>query len=99
MVVGPSDITVNKQLGPENSSRTSDRLSDVKFGMNLDVLAEITVRENHYWKSDQSQDSLQNDQSTGYRSFSICKGCHPSILVQFNIDAAICSDIYDVKMV
>ena len=37
-------------------------------GTNLDVLAEITVRENHYWKSDQSQDSLQNDQSTGYRS-------------------------------
>ena len=56
---------------------------------NLDVLAEITVRENHYWKSDQSQDSLQNDQSpsveenglkngyddesTGYYSVSICK--------------------------
>ena len=46
---------------------------DVKFGTNLDVLAEITVHENHYWKSDQSQDSLQNDQSTGYRSVSICK--------------------------
>ena len=73
MVAGPSDISGNKQLGPENSSTTSDRLSDVKFGTNLDVLAEISVRENHYWKSDQSQDSLQNDQSTGYRSVSICK--------------------------
>ena len=72
MVAGPSDISGNRPLGPENSSPTSDRLSDVKFG-NLDVLAEITVRENHYWKSDQSQDSLQNDQSTGYRSVSICK--------------------------
>ena len=56
MVAGPSDISGNKQLGVENSSPTSDRLSDVKFGMNLDVLAEITVRKNHYWKSDQSQD-------------------------------------------
>ena len=73
MVARPSDISGSKQLGPENSSPTSDRLSDVKFGTNLDVLAEITVRENHYWKSDQSQDSLQNDQSTGYRSVSICK--------------------------
>ena len=73
MVAGLSDISGNKQLGPENSSPTSDHLSDVKFGTNLDVLAEITVRENHYWKSDQSQDSLQNDQSTGYRSVSICK--------------------------
>ena len=73
MVAGPSDISGNRPLGPENSSPTSDRLSDVKFGTNLDVLAEITVRENHYWKSDQSQDSLQNDQSTGYRGVSICK--------------------------
>ena len=73
MVAGPSDISGNKQLGPENSSLTSDRLLDVKLGTNLDVLAEITVRENHYWKSDQSQDSLQNGQSTGYRSVSICK--------------------------
>ena len=73
MVAGPLDISGNKPLGPENSSPTSDRLSDVKFGTNLDVLAEITVRENHYWKSDQSQDSLQNDQSTGYQSVSICK--------------------------
>ena len=73
MVAGPSDISGNRQLGPENNSPTSDRLSDVKFGTNLDVLAEITVRENNYWKSDQSQDSLQNDQSTGYRSVSICK--------------------------
>ena len=73
IVVGPSYISGNKQLGPENSSPTSNRLSDVKFGTNLDVLAEITVRENHYWESDQSQDSLQNDQSTGYRSISICK--------------------------
>ena len=48
MVAGPSDISGNRQLGPENSSPTSDRLSDVKFGTNLDVLAEITVRENHY---------------------------------------------------
>ena len=72
MVAGPSDISGNRPLGPENSSPTSDRLSDVKFGTNLDVLAEIIVRENHYWKSDQSQDSLQNDQSTGYRSVSIC---------------------------
>ena len=62
MVAGLSDISGNKQLGPENSSPNSDRLSDVKFRTNLDVLAEITVRENHYWKSDQSQ----NDQSTGY---------------------------------
>ena len=52
--------------------RDADRLSVVKFGTNLDVSAEITVRENHYWKSDQSQDLLQNDQSTGYRSVSIC---------------------------
>ena len=73
MVAGPSDISGNRPFGPENSSQTSDRLSDVKFGTNLDVLAEITVRENHYWKSDQSQDSLQNDQSTGYWSVSICK--------------------------
>ena len=73
MVAGPSDNSGNRPLGPENSSPTSDRLSDVKLGMNLDVLTEITVRENHYWKSDQSQDSLQNDQSTGYRSVSICK--------------------------
>ena len=68
MVAGPSDISGNKQLGPENSSPTSDRLSDVKFRTNLDVLAKITVRENNYWKSDQSQ----NDQSAGYRSVSIC---------------------------
>ena len=54
MVAGPSDISSNRPLGPENSSPTSDRLSDVKFGTNLDVLAEITGRENHYWKSDQS---------------------------------------------
>ena len=73
MVAGPSDISGNKQLGPINSSPTSDRLSDVKFGTNLDVLAEITVRKNHYWKSNQSQDSLLNDQSTGYLSVSICK--------------------------
>ena len=73
MVVGPSDISSNKQLGPENSSPTSDRLSDVKFGTNLDVLAEITVRENHNWKSDQSQESLRNDQSTCYQRVSICK--------------------------
>ena len=43
MVARPSDISGNKQLGPENSSPTSDRLSDVKFGTNLNVLAEITV--------------------------------------------------------
>ena len=73
MVARLSDISGNRQLGPENSSPTSDSLSDVKFGTNLDVLAEITVHENHYWKSDQSQDSLLNDQSTGYRSVSICK--------------------------
>ena len=73
MVAGPSDISGKRQLSPENSSPTSDRLSDVKFGTNFDVLAEITVRENHYWKSDQSQDSLQNNQSTGFRSVSICK--------------------------
>ena len=52
---------------------TSDRLPDVKFGVNLDVLAEITACKNHYWKSDQSQDSLQNDESSCYRSVSICK--------------------------
>ena len=40
MVAGPSDISGNRPLGPENSSPTSDRLSYVKFGMNLDVLAE-----------------------------------------------------------
>ena len=45
MVAGPSDISGNRPLGPENSSPTSDRLSDVKFGTNLDILAEITVRE------------------------------------------------------
>ena len=45
MVAGPSDISGNRQLGPENSSPTSDRLSDVKFGTNLDVLAEIPVCE------------------------------------------------------
>ena len=39
-----SDISGNKQLGPKNSSPTSDCLSDVKFGKNLDVLAEITYR-------------------------------------------------------
>ena len=41
MVAGPSDISGNRPLGPENSSPTSDRLSDVKFGTNLDVLGEI----------------------------------------------------------
>ena len=45
MVAGPSNISGNRPLGPENSSPTSDRLSDVKFGTNLDVLAEITVPE------------------------------------------------------
>ena len=42
-MVGQSDISGDNQLGAENSSPTSDRLSDVKFGTNLDVLAEITV--------------------------------------------------------
>ena len=55
MVAGPSDISGNRQLGPENRSPTSDRLSDVKFGTNLDVLAEITVRETH-----------QNQNSVGF---------------------------------
>ena len=39
-----SDISGNKRLSLENSSPTSDSLSDVKFGTNLDVLAESTVR-------------------------------------------------------
>ena len=41
MVAGPSDISGNELLGPENSSPTSDRLSDIKFGTNLDVLAKL----------------------------------------------------------
>ena len=75
--VWPSDISGKKRLGPVNSSPTSDSLSDVKFRVNLDVLAEITVPENHYWKNDQSQDLFQNDHSNGYQSVSICKAFTP----------------------
>ena len=41
MAVGPSDISGNDWLGPINSSRAADRMSDEIFGANLVSLAEI----------------------------------------------------------
>ena len=44
MVVGPSDISGNKPLGPENSSPAADRVTGKNFRSEHGVLAEITVR-------------------------------------------------------